>query len=177
MRQINVPGISNTSYIHITPFRDSLIIASTGGAGIVILDPQSNVKKIITTHEGLASDFIYFAAADENEFLWVGTEKGINRLRLDQQLEVVENLSFGYDNGLSGVETNQGAFFITPEHKYFGLVDGLYEYRNLGDFLYALVRSSSHRCADTVWRVLVAQLCRQPYGFLQDTLPAQPAAG
>jgi len=134
VQQLSVPGISNTSYIQITPFRDSLIIASTGGAGIVILDPQSNARKIITTHEGLASDFIYFAAADENEFLWVGTEKGINRLRLDQHLEVVENLSFGYDNGLSGVETNQGAFFITPEHKYFGLVDGLYEYRNLGDF-------------------------------------------
>jgi len=134
MQQVIVPGVSNTSFMQVTSFRDSLMLASTGGAGVIIVDPESNARKIISTREGLASDFIYFAVADEDDFLWVGSEKGINRLRLDYQLEVIENLSFDYDNGLTGVETNQGAYFITPEHKYFGLVDGLYEYRDLGNF-------------------------------------------
>jgi signal transduction histidine kinase len=46
-------------------------------------------------------------------------------------LNIVENLSFGYDNGLAGVETNRNAFYL-GDQKYFGLVDGVYQFNNLG---------------------------------------------
>jgi len=127
----HIPEIDYTSVISLNPYQDSLLLIGTGGAGVVLFNPATNNRKFITTRDGLASDFVYFAAVDEKANLWVGTEKGINRVRLDRHNEVVENLHFDYDNGLTGVETNQNAFFLGPDAKYFGLVDGLYEFNDL----------------------------------------------
>ncbi len=43
---------------------------------------------------------------------------------------MIENIHFNGENGLSGVETNQNAFFVAGNEKHFGLVDGIYEYKN-----------------------------------------------
>lgn len=128
---LSVPGLTNSNIISIHPFRDSLIAVGTGGAGVLIYNPLNGTHKYITTNDGLASDFIYFAAADEKHDLWIGSEKGINRVRLNDSLDLKENLYYGYDNGLTGIETNANAFLITPEEKYFGLIDGLYEFNNV----------------------------------------------
>jgi ligand-binding sensor domain-containing protein/signal transduction histidine kinase len=131
--QIGIDGIENAQVISINPFRDSLIVGSTGGAGFFVIHPgNKKMCKVLTTRDGLASDFIYFAAPDEDDNLWVGSEKGISRVKLNKDLNIVENLHFDYDNGLTGVETNQNAFYLSPKEKYFGLIDGLYEFNNLG---------------------------------------------
>jgi signal transduction histidine kinase/ligand-binding sensor domain-containing protein len=124
-------GLSNTVIIGIQPYRDSLLMIATGGAGVAIFNPKTGARNFLTTQEGLASDFVYFATEDEDDNLWIGTEKGINRVKLDGRLAVVENLYYGYENGLTGVETNSNAFYITQKNKYFGLVDGLYEFNEL----------------------------------------------
>jgi signal transduction histidine kinase len=90
----------------------------------------SREARSLTKREGLNSDFVYFAAVD-NDYIWVGTERGIARLRMDDRLNVSEHLYFDQDNGLTGIETNQNAYFISKDTKYFGLVDGLYEYNDL----------------------------------------------
>jgi len=130
---ISIPGLNNTNIISINDFRDSLLSISTGGAGVMIFNPTNRQNRFITSDEGLASDFIYFAVPDEKQNLWIGTEKGINRVKLDSKLEIVENLYYGYDNGLTGVETNANAFLINGKDKYFGLIDGLYEFNDLSD--------------------------------------------
>ncbi len=127
---ISLPEFSNTVIQSINIYKSLLLIGS-GGAGVMLFDPISKTRRIIDSREGLPSDFINFVAADNEDRLWIGTEKGITRIRLDKELNIVENLSFGYDNGLAGVETNQNAFFLGDE-KYFGLVDGVYQYNNLG---------------------------------------------
>lgn len=127
---LHVPELINTSILTLESYKDSLLLIATSGGGVVILNPSTKKRKLLTTREGLASDFIYFAAADDQNYIWIGTEKGINRVLLDNQLEMVENLHFNYDNGLTGVETNQNSFYLTPETKYFGLVDGLYEFND-----------------------------------------------
>jgi signal transduction histidine kinase len=85
---------------------------------------------MITTHQGLASDFIYFVSSDPDGYLWIGTEKGITRLKLNDRLDILENLHYDYDNGLTGVETNQNAFYIDDDLKLFGLIDGLYRFND-----------------------------------------------
>ncbi len=127
---LSLSGIENTSVLCIQPYLDSLVMFGTGGAGVILFNPQTLGQTFITSNEGLASDFIYFAAADEAGFIWVGTEKGINRIKLNEKLEVIENIHFNGENGLRGVETNQNAFFIRGKNKYFGLVDGIYQYKN-----------------------------------------------
>jgi signal transduction histidine kinase len=109
-------------------YRDSLLVLSTGGAGTIILDPRKGANFFITAHDGLASDFNYFTGEDESGYLWIGSEKGINKIKLDKNNEIVQNLHYGFDNGLTGVETNQNAFVLNGGRKYFGLVDGLYTF-------------------------------------------------
>jgi signal transduction histidine kinase len=46
-------------------------------------------------------------------------------------LEVLENLHYDYDNGLTGVETNRNAYYLGPDTKFFGLIDGLYQFNDL----------------------------------------------
>lgn len=128
VRNIQIKGLENTSILSINPYKDSLLLIGTSGAGIVILDPVSNNKKLITVYDGLPSGFIYFVAADSTGYVWVGTEKGITRLKLDEDFEILENLHYGFENGLQGVETNQNAFYLGKDAKYFGLIDGLYQF-------------------------------------------------
>lgn len=125
-----IEGIENTAIISIHSFRDSLILLGSAGAGIAIYDPAARTKKMLTTHHGLPSDFIYFVAADDDDYLWIGTEKGITRVKLNERLEIVKNLHYDYDNGLTGVETNQNAFYLGHDEKFFGLIDGLYQFND-----------------------------------------------
>jgi ligand-binding sensor domain-containing protein/signal transduction histidine kinase len=124
-----IKEIENTSILSIQAYEQLLLIGSAG-AGVVLYDPQSGFKRIISSKDGLPSDFIYFASVEDG-FIWIGTEKGITRIRLNKLLDVVENLHFDYDNGLTGVETNQNAYYLSKSDKYFGLVDGLYEYNDM----------------------------------------------
>lgn len=127
---ISIPEIENTSVISIHPYRDSLLLLGSAGAGVAIYNPATHARKMLNTHQGLPSDFIYFVAADPDGYIWIGTEKGITRLKLDSKLEILENLHYDNDNGLTGVETNQNAFYLGKDLKLFGLVDGLYRFND-----------------------------------------------
>ncbi|WP_276370256.1 sensor histidine kinase [Chryseolinea sp. H1M3-3] len=130
---IHIPELGNACVLGLQPYKKDLLVMATTGGGVVIYNPNSKKSKLITTREGLPSDFIYFAGVDDKDYLWIGSEKGINKLQLDNKFEIVENLHFNDDNGLTGVETNQNAFYLSPKEKYFGLVDGLYEFNHAMD--------------------------------------------
>ncbi|CAN5255398.1 hypothetical protein BH09BAC3_BH09BAC3_19860 [soil metagenome] len=132
---IPLPEFENTNILSLANFRDTLMLAGSGGAGLVIVDPVNQSKKLIGPHEGLPSGFIFFVATDEEDRIWIGTEKGITRLRLDDNLEIIQTRDFGYDNGLSGIETNQNAYYLAGSGKYFGLIDGLYKFNESEDEL------------------------------------------
>jgi ligand-binding sensor domain-containing protein/signal transduction histidine kinase len=123
---IPIPELANAVILTINPYKQSLLIG-TDGAGACIYDPARGVKTFINSRNGLPSDLVYFIVADQQGFIWVGTEKGINKLLLSVNNEIVENSYYCRDNGLTGAETNHNAYFIGKE-KYFGLVDGLYQY-------------------------------------------------
>jgi ligand-binding sensor domain-containing protein/signal transduction histidine kinase len=162
IQQLIIGGLENTTIHAINNYRDSLLLIGTGGAGVVIYDPLTKFKKLITTHQGLPSDFIYFAVADKDGFIWVGTEKGITKIKINEQFEIIENRHFDYENGLTGVETNQNAFFLNDDIKLFGLIDGVYQFNNVPqsyrpfdlhltdiEIFYGEFSARSH--ADTLW--------------------------
>ncbi|MFZ2905673.1 MAG: two-component regulator propeller domain-containing protein [Cyclobacteriaceae bacterium] len=128
VKQHPIKGFENATILSIQPYRDSLLLLGSGGAGFAVYNPATQASHFITSHDGLISDFIYFIAADDQNRIWVGTEKGISRMVLNEKYEIVENLHFDHDNGLEGVETNQNAFYLSPDEKIFGLIDGLYTY-------------------------------------------------
>lgn len=128
VKKLTTKGLENAMVLCIQPYRDSLLLFGSGGAGFAIYNPKTFSSRFITAHDGLTSDFIYFITADEEDNIWVGSEKGISRLVLNQKLEIIENLHYDHDNGLEGVETNQNAYNISGKRKIFGLIDGLYEF-------------------------------------------------
>lgn len=133
VKEITFPAFANTTILSINPYRDSLLLVGSGGAGFAVYNPATKESRLLTTHDGLASDFIYFITSDRDGVIWVGTEKGISRIVLDNELNIKENIHFDHENGLAGVETNQNAFSITEDPKLFGLIDGLYRFNTLAN--------------------------------------------
>jgi ligand-binding sensor domain-containing protein len=131
VKELPIKNFENTAILSIHSYRDSLILMGSTGAGFAIYNPKKKTSHFISTHDGLHSDFIYFIAADKDNYIWVGTEKGIGRILLDNKLNIVENLHYDHENGLEGVETNQNAFYLGDENKFFGLVDGVYQFNNV----------------------------------------------
>jgi signal transduction histidine kinase len=162
VEKVKLPELASTPIITMSTYKDSLLLLGSSGSGILIFDPVSQRKKSISSKEGLPSNLIYFVAPDEQNFVWVGTEQGISRLRFDKALDIAEIHNYGFDNGLLGVETNQNAYFLGDE-KYFGLVDGIYQFNEIKmkntysnpvhltgiDVFYGEV--SSHAYADSVY--------------------------
>lgn len=122
--------IENTGVFSLSVFRKKYLLVGSGGAGVLIYNVENGTKKMLDTSAGLLSDFIYFVAPDLEDMIWIGTEKGISRLKLSDGLEITELLHFGYDNGLAGVETNQNAYYLGKD-KFFGMIDGIYAYNDL----------------------------------------------
>jgi ligand-binding sensor domain-containing protein/signal transduction histidine kinase len=127
---VDLPEFENTSIQSINLYKEKWILLGSGGAGVIIYNPENGSKNFIDTRNGLPSDFIYFVAADVEDLIWVGTEKGISKIKLSNNLEVEENLHFGYENGLAGLQANLNAFHLGKE-KIFGLIDGMYQYNDL----------------------------------------------
>jgi len=125
-----IKELENTGVYSISVFREKLLLLGSGGAGVVIFNVENGAKTVLDTRVGLPSDFIYFVAADEEERIWIGSEKGITTVEVDESLQISELLHFGYDNGLAGVETNMNAYYLGAS-KYFGIIDGVYEYNDL----------------------------------------------
>jgi signal transduction histidine kinase/ligand-binding sensor domain-containing protein len=130
-RNIRLPEFDNTSIYSINSYQDSLLLIGSGGAGFAVYDPKTKKKKTITPKDGLTSGFVFFVTADEKNQIWIGSVNGISRMKLNSQWEIIESLHYGFDNGLTGIETNQNAFYFGEKEKYFGLIDGLYQFNEL----------------------------------------------
>lgn len=73
---------------------------------------------------------IYLLYFDDKEFLWVGTERGLNRLTLNYKSQVIDYKHFGREEGFLGIETCQNA--IAPDdgqNIWVGTMNGLMKYQ------------------------------------------------
>ena len=129
IKRIPLPELQGVVMNTIGVYKNWLALGSEG-AGILFLDTLTYRRKLLTVEQGLPSDFINFVNEDEAGYIWVGTEEGISKLRVNEHFEITQNVHYGYENGLDGVETNRNAFLL-DDKKYFGLVDGVYHYNEL----------------------------------------------
>ncbi len=65
--------------------------------------------EVIARPQGLASNDLYLATLDSRHQLWVGSERGLDRLRFDDAGSLEEIRHFGVSEGFVGLETNQNA--------------------------------------------------------------------
>jgi ligand-binding sensor domain-containing protein/two-component sensor histidine kinase len=93
-------------------------------------------------NDGLSSTNVYLLSPTANS-LWVGTEKGIDRVMLDQSRNIFAVEHFGMAEGFIGIETNSNA--VASDNKgnlWFGTVEGATRYNpkyNLKDHLAPIV--------------------------------------
>ncbi len=88
----------------------------------------------LSKSNGLISSNIYLLKFDELGDLWVGSERGVDKLKLDASRNIIEVRHFGYSEGFRGVETCQNASLIDIEgNLWFGTINGLMRYRPLAD--------------------------------------------
>ena len=86
-------------------------------------------KGWINESSGLSSNNIYQLLLDGFN-LWVGTEKGLDRVSLDSAYEIKSIEHFGYEEGFEGVESNINAACKDADGGlWFGTVNGLYKYQ------------------------------------------------
>jgi signal transduction histidine kinase len=130
IKTLRFPELANSSIISMAMYQEKYLLLGSTGSGILILDPSNNKTKLISTNDGLPSNLIYFVTPDEDGFIWVGSEQGITRMKLNEKFEIIESHNYGYDNGLTGVETNSNSYYLGKE-KYFGLIDGVYKFNEI----------------------------------------------
>jgi ligand-binding sensor domain-containing protein len=83
----------------------------------------------ITASDRLSSNNIYQLIYHKSE-LWVGTEKGLDKLEFDDEYKISQVTHFDSDEGFEGVETNSNAAYADDfGNLWFGTVNGLFVYK------------------------------------------------
>lgn len=93
----------------------------TDGKGILVFDGNKIINEI-TVADGMLSNYISFINIDNEQNIWIGTNKGLNKF--DKNLKQF----FTYDSkmGYKGIESKQNATYKDNEgNLWFGTIEGL----------------------------------------------------
>ena len=87
-----------------------------------------------TDQDGLSSNIIYLMVFDNDENLWVGTEKGLDKITLNGNRQITSIKHYGKLEGFAGIETNQNAVFKDQQgNLWFGTIKGVTKYNPKAD--------------------------------------------
>ncbi|MCK8480393.1 ligand-binding sensor domain-containing protein [Psychroserpens algicola] len=112
-------------------FQNNTMFLGTAGQGIWWSNDEdySTFKKLKGLKEG-ASKNIYQLIFDNQGYLWVGTERGVDKLELDKDTQIKDAFFFGRNDGFLGIETCLNAVDKDDRgHLWFGALYGLTEYQ------------------------------------------------
>ncbi len=93
--------------------------------GLLGIDRFGN-KIYLTDPNILPSKLFYTLSSDNYGRLYIGTNKGITVLKVDERGNVLNHQNYGQKNGFEGFETNMRASFTNEEGNFIGTVEGLY---------------------------------------------------
>lgn len=103
-------GLTSNHIRSIAISDNGLIYFGTADAGVMVYDSQKFY--LLDKKKGLASNNIYSLIFDNSNQLWVGTEKGIDRVTFVKETFEVEKVShYGKTEGFVGIETIQNSVF------------------------------------------------------------------
>ncbi|MEH6765367.1 MAG: two-component regulator propeller domain-containing protein [Aequorivita antarctica] len=117
--------VSINSNVKSLYFNGSVLLIGTNGEGLQIFNPTEKTVEKFTTKEGLPNNVIYGILPDEKGYLWMSSNKGITKLKIENNtISEIKNYS-NYD-GLQAYEFNTGAYYKDKEGTlYFGGLEGL----------------------------------------------------
>lgn len=127
---IRIPEFKNKILLSLGIYKDRFLLVGSGGSGLAVVD-SSGAYTILTTKDGLSSNFIYLSEADSTNSIWIGTVKGIDKFSLDANLKITSLKHFGSQNGLSPNGVNTNAYLVQGASRFFGMTEGAYSYQEL----------------------------------------------
>jgi len=109
---------------------DNNLFLGTLGDGVWVVNRQSTREfKQLSGVKELNSQNIYQLIFDNENNLWAGTEKGVNKIVLDANNSISDVFYFDRSNGFLGIETCQNAVTKDQEGNiWFGTMNGLTKY-------------------------------------------------
>ena len=120
---------SNTPLHSILFWRNTLFVGSAGEGVWWSSDEDFNTFKKLQGTKSISSENIYQLIIDDQGFLWVGTERGVDKLQIDTDNEIVDAFYFGRNDGFVGTETYLNAIAKDDNGRlWFGTRYGLSEY-------------------------------------------------
>lgn len=101
------------------------IFFGTGSKGLVSYDGKQ--FKTFTVDDGLCSNFIISMEFDKvNNCLWLATDNGLNKLKFNDRLNLVDIRYYTEKEGYKGIESTQNSIFKDKEGLiWFGSINGL----------------------------------------------------
>ena len=114
---------------------NDLMFLGTAGRGIwwSLLDNQLNFKKLKGA-KSLTSENSNQLIFDDDGYLWSGSERGVDKIDLNQDTEIMDVFHFGQNGGFTGIETSLNSVDKDERgHLWFGTVNGLTEFIPSGE--------------------------------------------
>lgn len=97
------------------------------GRGLTVWK-KNNTFKTYRKKDGLTSDNL-FSIFYTNNYLWIGTDNGIDRITLDENSEIKQIKNYGKHEGFTGIECNVNAWFKEENNSFWiGSIKGVYLY-------------------------------------------------
>jgi ligand-binding sensor domain-containing protein len=122
----NIYSSLNELTVNCIASKDGFVYIGTVGEGIKLLK-NDTIVKTINKSDGLYANIINFLIFDSSGHLWVGTDKGINRVIFSETNFRI--LKYGKHEGFVSIETSQNAASIdTIGNLWFGTINGFYKY-------------------------------------------------
>ncbi|MFK7781535.1 two-component regulator propeller domain-containing protein [Psychroserpens sp.] len=111
--------------------QNNTIFLGTAGNGVWwSKDKNHSVFKKLKGTKALTSENVYQLIFDNQGYLWVGSEKGVDKVELTKDIDMNDVFFFGRNDGFLGIETCLNAVDKDPNgHLWFGAINGLTEYQ------------------------------------------------
>lgn len=127
-------GLGDISVWAITGDNTGNIFFGTNDNGITCYNGSK--FKVISAREGISSDLIYALLCDDKNRLWVGSDKGVNRISFGKDFSLASVKKFGETDGLRGTEIAQNALFMDKSGNiWMGTNEGLVRYQPRYDYI------------------------------------------
>ncbi|ANH81585.1 hypothetical protein A8C56_11910 [Niabella ginsenosidivorans] len=135
IRYYNIPGerqsLSNNSVLSLYADSRHRIWIGTEGGGLNLLDPKANRFYAVTEADGIGNDVIHAINEDANGNIWVSSNKGLSRIKLNKLYgpfasSDIEVLNYIAADGLQSNQFSTGAGFRSQNGTlYFGGINGI----------------------------------------------------
>jgi ligand-binding sensor domain-containing protein/serine phosphatase RsbU (regulator of sigma subunit) len=126
-------GFPDKAVWSVTEDNNGVVYFGTGENGLCFYDGKE--FRTMSVKDGLCSNYILALLYDNiSNCLWIGTEKGINKLTFRDNFAIASLRFYGEQEGYKGIEINQNAILLDRQGSvWFGTINGLSRYNRQYD--------------------------------------------